>query len=278
MAANETFELFTSLRYDKVLLDVPTLGIKNAGWNLSNASALYMLDFHRDRMLRAATFWGWTGAIDAITGDEGLQRLMEYVSGIVTKAGTQNTPQRIKVVLSKDGELSHETSPAGAIDLANLFPARLPPSGLTRADSEAADPLKEPIFEVAVDTIQTDPSEFTHFKTTKRRMYDGARSRGNIAVTDNKEVLIVNVHDNTIMEGSVTTPYFWRGGRWVTPPVSRGYDPNSGSGGQDGTTRRWSLERNIAAEEPVTADSLVNGEECWISNGVRGFRFGIIKL
>lgn len=36
--------------------------------------------------------------------------------------------------------------------------------------------------------------------------------------------------------------------------------------------------RNIAVEEDVKADSLVDGEPCWISNGVRGFTFGKIRL
>lgn len=36
--------------------------------------------------------------------------------------------------------------------------------------------------------------------------------------------------------------------------------------------------RSICVEEVVKVDSLVNGEECWISSGVRGFRCGKMKL
>lgn len=36
--------------------------------------------------------------------------------------------------------------------------------------------------------------------------------------------------------------------------------------------------RNLGAEEEVKADSLVHGESCWISNGVRGFTFGKVRL
>ncbi len=32
--------------------------------------------------------------------------------------------------------------------------------------------------------------------------------------------------------------------------------------------------RQLVAEEEVRADSLVDGEECWLSNGVRGFFCG----
>ncbi len=36
--------------------------------------------------------------------------------------------------------------------------------------------------------------------------------------------------------------------------------------------------RGVAVEETVLAESLVEGEECWLSNGVRGFFFGRVKL
>ena len=36
--------------------------------------------------------------------------------------------------------------------------------------------------------------------------------------------------------------------------------------------------RGIAVEEAVQADSVKDGEELWLSNGVRGFMFGRIKL
>jgi 4-amino-4-deoxychorismate lyase len=42
-------------------------------------------------------------------------------------------------------------------------------------------------------------------------------------------------------------------------------------------TADWRL-REIAVEEEVRAESIQNGEDCWLSNGVRGFIFGKIKL
>lgn len=36
--------------------------------------------------------------------------------------------------------------------------------------------------------------------------------------------------------------------------------------------------RGLASEDTIPAESLVDGEECWLSNGVRGFFFGRIKL
>jgi branched-subunit amino acid aminotransferase/4-amino-4-deoxychorismate lyase len=102
-------------------------------------------------------------------------------------------------------------------------------------------------------------------------MYTGARARAGIeSMMEPKEVLIISDTGSEIMEGSLTSVFFWRGERWVTPHIS--------SGGQEGTTRRWLLENGLCVEEVVSSDSLVDGEECWISNGVRGLIWGKIEL
>ena len=41
---------------------------------------------------------------------------------------------------------------------------------------------------------------------------------------------------------------------------------------------RFTVIRALAVEEVVKASSLEDGEDCWLSNGVRGFTFGRIKL
>jgi branched-subunit amino acid aminotransferase/4-amino-4-deoxychorismate lyase len=103
-------------------------------------------------------------------------------------------------------------------------------------------PLKEPEFEILLDNQNTTHTEFTHYKTTNRFMYDSARKRSQLSPADKKEVLIVNDSDGSIMEASLRTPYFWRNGRWVTPPVSSTFQRGEGSGGNDGTSRRWALQ------------------------------------
>ncbi|EJT80701.1 hypothetical protein GGTG_00695 [Gaeumannomyces tritici R3-111a-1] len=277
--ADQRFELFTSLRYDPRLMPVPSFhGCgDNGGWNFSKPSPLYMLDFHRDRMLRAATHWGWARAVNAIAGEEGLERLEAFIMGLPELG---DRPLRVKVTLSKEGQFGYEANPVSEVLLANLFPTLLPPpsesSGAAGPGSDGA-PAKEPVYTVVADLEQTAQSEYTHYKTTKRDMYDAARLRAGIAMPE-KEVLLVNAANGNIMEGSLTTPYLWRGGRWVTPPVTPKFSPDKGSGGQDGTTRRWSLARGLCVEEAINASTLIEGEECWISNGVRGFMFGRISL
>ncbi|KAH6840748.1 aminotransferase [Chaetomium sp. MPI-CAGE-AT-0009] len=274
---DDDFQLFTSLRYDPTLLQVSTSKLSYAGWNWTNSSPLYMLDYHRDRMLRAAAHWGWNTAVEVLRGDPGLKRLVELAESSI--GGDQQSPLRVRIAIARDGELSITTGPVPETTLANLFPETLPPPGGAEHDgTDQGIPSKLPGYEILVDTPMTTRSEYTHFKTTKRVVYDGARQRAQINLTDKKEVLIINEADGAVMEGSTTTPYFWRDGRWVTPAVSKEYSLKDGSGGQSGTSRRWALERAIAVEDIVLADSLVDGEECWLSNGVRGFFFGRVKL
>ncbi|TGJ85156.1 hypothetical protein E0Z10_g3575 [Xylaria hypoxylon] len=272
-------KLFTTIRCDLELLKVPDQVSPDVGWN-QNPSPFYMLDFHRDRMLKAAIHWGWDAAIRKLEGEGGLKDLEIFLRENVTELA--DTPYSAKVLIDRDGNLSIVKGPTGSVHLNNLFPSHLPaPPGHLDKDSFQLSRVPERSFayEILVDGQTTTKSEFTHFKTTHRPMYEGARYRASINnVTDKREVLLVNKDDGSIMEGSITTPYFWRNGRWVTPPVAREFNTAQGSGGNSGTTRRWALERSLVVEEIVYIDLLVDGEECWISNALRGFIHGKVKL
>lgn len=54
--------------------------------------------------------------------------------------------------------------------------------------------------------------------------------------------------------------------------------PAGESGGNRGTTRRWALERGLCGEGCVRVSSLSAGERVWVSNGVRGFVRGVVRL
>jgi hypothetical protein len=239
---DDDFQLFSSIRYDPVLFQVPSSNLSHAGWNWTNASALYMLDYHRDRMLRGAAHWGWDAAVEVLKGDSSLKELAETISRSI---GDNNQhAMKVRIAITKEGKLSVSCGPVPPTTLANLFPERLPSPGEARNDEPAEPvPSKHPAYTVLVDGPETARSEHTHFKTTKRTAYDGARQRAQINLPDQKEVLIVSEADGAVMEGSITTPYFWRGGRWVTPAVCSEYSAETGSGGQNGTSRRWALER-----------------------------------
>lgn len=267
------FQIFTTIRYDPQLTQVPASGPQHAGWNHENASALYMFDFHRARLLKAAKYWDWEPAIELLSSSQALDRLSKAV---FDHLGTQPAePVRIKILVSSEGQVTVQSGVTKPKALANLFPERLPPPDGPLSE---LDPKQSPAFTLLLDSVPTAPSAFTNFKTTRRPMYDAARQRARLALMDPKEVLVVSEGSGHVMEGTIFTPYFWRGGRWVTPPVRSRFSPGVGSGGQDGTTRRWALERGLAVEEDVLGSSLVQGEECWLSNGLQGFVFARVDL
>jgi 4-amino-4-deoxychorismate lyase len=281
-----TFQLFTSLRYDPLLT---TLSINTSHWDddLKNGSPspFYMLPHHRDRILQAALHFGWTEAAAKISGHEGFTNLLNSLTTAIDT--TSPHPLRVRVLLSYDGSIKIETSPTPTVTQWNLYPSRIPPSKdvpkmkvspLTGGalevgadDSVHGDPTEGVPWDIIADKVRTTPSPYTAYKTTSRDMYVSARERAGIKdMAEKREVLIISEKDGEIMEGSLTSPFFWREGRWITPPLE--------SGGQAGTTRRWALERGICVERVVKVDELVDGELCWISNGVRGFQLGRLKL
>jgi 4-amino-4-deoxychorismate lyase len=279
------FQLFSSLRFDVRLRECEANTAVGP-----EPSPFYMLPFHRDRMLEAAQHFDWPDAEARLAGSAGLEHLLKSLKAAIdTNSGA---PLRVRMLLDQTGNITLESFPTPSTAIRNLFPTRLPPPGsaalyispltggalilgpddsLSQQGPGYGDPEREQAWAVMVDPARTEPSPFTTYKTTSRDMYTEARVRVGIeAMTEPKEVLIISTDGNQIMEGSVTSVLFWRGGRWVTPPVS--------SGGQAGTTRRWLLKNGLCEEEAVSSGSLVDGEECWLSNGVRGLIWGKVKL
>ncbi|KAK7992856.1 hypothetical protein PG988_001650 [Apiospora saccharicola] len=241
----DEFKLFTTLRYDPALLVVPKQGFANLGWN-QKPSPFYILDYHRDRMLQAATHWSWDAAVKLISGEAGLKRLEEYLNAAARSFS--DAPHRVKVTLGRDGELAHEVAPITNMPSQNLFPSALPrPHGVDvqgdPVDHGEKAAIRGAEWQVLVDTKSTEGSEYTHFKTTERHVYNDARNRVELRPADMREVLLVNAGNGQVMEASLTTPYFWRNGKWVTPPIPRSFVKGEGSGGNSGTSRRWALER-----------------------------------
>jgi len=277
-AQSPDFQLFSSLRFDPILRQC------QANTDIGNEeSPFYMLPYHRDRMLQAAEHFQWPKAISRISGPEGVKYLRKAIESAIDV--NSSTPLRIRTLLHHDGRISVESNETPVVPINNLFPTRLSPpqpkevrvSPLTGGallqgvEELNGDPERGSPWIVIPDPERTSPSPFTSYKTTCRDMYTNARARASIVqMTEPKEVLIISDAGDEIMEGSVTSVFFWRNGKWVTPPVA--------SGGQAGTTRRWLLEQGFCTEEVVRGSSLLNGEECWISNGVRGLNWGRVKL
>lgn len=115
-------------------------------------------------------------------------------------------------------------------------------------------------------------------KTTNRKPYDDARARVGLPPlgaphphdTPNHpdDVLLFNA-SGAIMESSICNVAFYRGGRWLTPPLTVGCIP--------GVFRRWLLENgriHEADERSLLIDIIEDNEWVLVFNGVMGCRLG----
>ncbi|KAJ5623997.1 hypothetical protein N7510_000306 [Penicillium lagena] len=251
-----SFSLISSLRYDPALPAAVSRLSVNA-YPDSVDTPYYLLAYHRDRLITAAQHFQWEKALAWLQQD--LRTLHQFLDASIPDP---QKPWRLRIAVDDNGNGTVDVHPTAPIDPSNL----LIPSIDTAPESS--------VWRVYVDTQATTPSGLTTHKTTSRDAYNAARLRAGIkSPADTTEVLVVNP-GGEIMEGSITTPYFRRrdigvsGPAWVTPPLD--------SGGNAGTTRRYALSQGFCVEQTISAAQLANGEECWLSNGVRGFIRGVV--
>ncbi|EER25645.1 hypothetical protein D8B26_000034 [Coccidioides posadasii str. Silveira] len=259
------FHLISTLCYDPALATLRS----------SHNSAYYLLPYHYDRLLSAATDFQWTKAVSRLRecGHGGLLKLFDQ------KIPSQSQRWRMRILLDQEGDIKAEFTPLTAPLPGALFLPAL--DGPSHPFSSAPS---YPSWVLRLDSQPTQPSPFTRHKTTQRELYDAARKRAGIKSPQQTVEVLLYSPSGEVMEGSITTPYFrrsrihsGRGGHgqeleevWVTPPLS--------SGGNAGTTRRYALEEGLCVEEVVGVDDLVDGEEVWLSNGVRGFIRAVLEL
>jgi len=155
---------------------------------------------------------------------------------IATIAG-ETSARRVRLTLAGDGEVQVTVVP---------FVAEATDATWRYAISERRTDSSDPLF---------------HHKTTSRAIYDEelARLRDACGVD---EVVFVNERGE-VTEGSRTTIFLERDGRWLTPPLA--------SGVLDGCLRREMIERGdpIIEERVLTADDLASGQ-VWFGNALRG--------
>ncbi|KAF2458614.1 hypothetical protein BDY21DRAFT_301623 [Lineolata rhizophorae] len=325
----EDFELFTSLRYDPLLLKSVENG--SGGLSFVSPSPFYMLVYHRDRMLEAARHFGFDAAAEKLSDGKALsEALLSKVRKYQKESEAKDGPLRIRTLYNRAGDLQVDMSPVPPVPLEALYPPTLDPPpnpkpprvspltggaltlGPTDSLSSSSSPLPPtiPRWTLMLDSHPTALTAHTSLKTTHRPHYDASRARSLPGNSDGAspaasaaaltEVFLYSPVGE-ITEGSISTPYFFRGGRWVTPPVGtppaagpfttptrQGIDggpdvPFAGrwghsvrGGGQRGTTRRWALRKGLCQEEGVERASVKIGEGVWVSNGVRGFGYGIV--
>ena len=253
LSAPKDVEILTTMRYQWNLGKNPengSLALTEGG------STYYMLTYHLDRMLAASQALQWPLAIQALSDESALNWLRDNLD---KHRGIMYWSWKMRVVLSRTGMLTVTRSECGR-DISNdaAFPGKL----------SLSPPLATQTWRIQLSPVPFPTTIYTQHKTTFRSHYDFARSHltgDNLGV----EVLLMN-HAGEIMEGSLATPYFFRNGKWVTPAKK--------CGGNQGTTRRWALEKGLCEEGIVLGDELKNLEIIWLSNGVRGFGWGFMEV
>jgi para-aminobenzoate synthetase/4-amino-4-deoxychorismate lyase len=167
----------------------------------SEEEGYVLLSYHLQRLRDSAEYFGFTVDI------QDLQSRLEML------ATTFDSPQRLRIVLTRNGECRCERC---------------------ALKEEPSRPLHLRLAPVPIDP--TDP--FLYHKTTRRQLYESARA----AVPDCDDVLLWNDRGE-LTETSVANVVCDLGGVLVTPPVSAGLLP--------GTFRQWLLERHVVTEQTV---------------------------
>jgi 4-amino-4-deoxychorismate lyase len=188
---------------------------------------------------------------------------------------SKTQPLKIRVDVNAEGKFDTTITEVSSTIIDQLYPTKLPdPTALSLVTLANK-------YDVVMDWIATPISTYTWLKTARREHYDAARKRmlnalsetqdGKASSRANCEILLHNTR-NEVTEGSVSNIYLWRDG-WITPPAG------SESGGLEGVARRWAIESGLCKRiENVSIESVHDGEIVWISNGVRGFQSGVIRV
>ncbi len=256
---SEKFQITTTVRYESGLLSSQT----SQGYNANKFMTMddfYLLASQQDKLMNAAKTFNWpVQLIELYSGTRGLQILFAKLLLHIHEDKKADGPLQVLIALAEDGTLEIRSSPA-------LMPGLLFPMDLSYRTSEfsvkASDGLYKRIpVRVTIDD-QVSLSSGTLWPPSMRNAsFDEAPTT--------HERLIVSQY-NEVVQGKFTTPYFFRNGVWVTPAYS-GVIAES-------VTRRYALENGLCKEGIVLKSSLKDGDQCWLSDGVRGFFQGTIFL
>jgi len=185
-----------------------------------------LFDRHMARLANSARYFAF--AYDAEEAESALRKT-------VKDAGEGNR-QRVRLLLTEDGEITVTTTPLAPAD----------PSAVMR---------------FAVSSSRVDSSDlFLFHKTTRRELYDREwQEYADRLGTD--EVIYLNERGE-LAEGSRTTIFIERDGELITPALPAGLLP--------GTLRAELLAEGRAREALLTLADLDNADAVFLGNSVRG--------
>ena len=218
----------------------------------------YNISLHRNRLIAAAQAFNLHQVHSVLVQDINCKQLIESVERHLTdRKNTKKGWTKIKLCIYADVRLHIESTNIHPMDEQDPFPQ--PPDFNTIFSSTSSAYCR-----LRLDTQSVSPSLFSRHKTSERSQYNRARKAAGIEHDSPcvSEVLLFNPNSE-ISECSLSTPYFQRRGRWVTPPLS--------SGGNAGVSRSMAITAGLCGEGVVSVESVRDQELVWISNAVRGF-------
>jgi para-aminobenzoate synthetase/4-amino-4-deoxychorismate lyase len=180
----------------------------------------FLLDEHLGRLASSAEYFDYPLDIEAVRAR--LDRLA---------AGFQEQPQRVRLLLDRNGMVRLEAAPLGAGPAARTV-------GLAARSVPAAE-------------------RFLYHKTTRREIY--ARARAEAPEYD--EVLLWNERGE-LTEATIANVILEQGGQWYTPPVECGLLP--------GTFRARLLADGRVQEQVIPVATLADYERIYLANSVWG--------
>lgn len=256
---SEGFQITTIVRYESGLLASQTSQACIAD-KFMTIDDFYLLASHQDKLMSAAKHFNWpVQLIELYSGTRGLQVLFAKLLLHIHEDRKADAPLQVLVALAKDGTLNIRSSPA-------LMPGLLFPTDLSDRKREPNLRDSRGLYKRVPVQVLIDDQISLSFGTI---WSSSVRNSSFDKASTTRESLIVSQYSE-VLQGQFTTPYFLRNGAWITPAFS-GVVANS-------VTRRYALENGLCKEGIVLKSSLKDGEDCWLSDGVRGFFQGTICL
>ncbi|KAI5951727.1 ABZ2 [Candida jiufengensis] len=250
----QDFEILSTIRYDPNLSETPPIEYEDI-----SKQNFFLLNEHIDRLNFTLQFFHNLYQIKLdfeITEEFFLQQL---ITSLKKSEKLMFIPYKIRVLVKLDGSTKieiHETKNTTNL-LFGLFPQ------VSEFDLYFDQITTEDDWDIYMNKNSTLISPFTSFKTTKRDVYNEARSILPNKNPGKEEVLLFN-SQNQVMEGSFTNIAIKRyyDGKWITPLLSCGC--------LCGVTRHFLLRKNYIEEDIITIDQISLGTEILLFNGIIG--------
>jgi 4-amino-4-deoxychorismate lyase len=215
------------------------------------------LKHHQTRLTSSAQAFNLELALARLSGDQGLTTLESSITAyIATLTPSPTSPLKLTVSVSATGAITIASTRATP----PLYPFILPQNPPQATNLTAT---------VHLSPTSTPPTLFMRHKTNLRAAYNAVRAQLSISELPptTTEVLLHNPAGK-VTEASLSTVYFWRDERWVTPSAE--------CGGNLGVTRALALDRGWCVEGTVDLEEIKRQEVVGLSNGVRGFWFAVV--